>query len=73
MAITRTISNVTRGADLLKPQLNIAYIAAATVSIVVLLFVWKMGTLIFAKGGTFVQGRIPGAATPDYNAALGIV
>jgi hypothetical protein len=73
MAITRTLSDVTKGADLLKPQLNIAYIAAATVSIVVLLFVWKMGTLIFAKSETFVEGRIPGAAIPDYKTALGII
>jgi hypothetical protein len=75
MAIKKTISNLGGGADLLRPQMNLTYIAAATVGIVVLLFVWKMGGLIFAKGTGFVESRIPGgkAVTIDYKEALGIV
>jgi hypothetical protein len=72
MAITKTISNVTRGADLLKPQLNITYLAAATVSVVVLMFVWKMGNYVFDKGGRMVQGNVPGMNTPAFAQALGI-
>jgi hypothetical protein len=35
MAIKKTISNLGGGADLLRPQMNLTYIAAATVGIVV--------------------------------------
>jgi hypothetical protein len=73
MVVNRTLSNVTRGVDLLKPQMNLTYIAAGTVSIIVLMLIWKLGGVIFAKGSTFAQGRIPGASTPDYKAALGVV
>lgn len=72
MAISKTISTVTRGADLLKPQLNLSYLAAATVSIVVLMFIWKAGNYVFDRGSKLVQGNIPGVKTPDYVTALGI-
>jgi len=73
MAISKTISNVTGGANLLSPQLNLTYIIAATVGIVVLLFVWKAGTTIYDKGSKAVQARVPGGETPDLAAALGII
>jgi len=69
---SKRITDVTRGANLLNPQLNLTYIMAATVGIVVLLFVWKAGTTIFDQGGKLVQRRIPGGETPDFAAALGI-
>jgi hypothetical protein len=73
MTIGKTLSNVTRGAELNKPELSLNYILAATVGIVVLMFAWKAGNAIFAKGNTLVQGSIPGGSTPDFKTALGIV
>jgi len=73
MTITKTLSSVTRGADITKPELSLQYVVAATVGVAVLMLAWRMGGLIFNKGSTLVQGHIPGTATPDYRAALGIV
>lgn len=73
MAIKRSLSDVTKGADLLKPELNITYIMAATVGVVVLMVVWKLGSTIFARGGSFVESRVSGVPTTNFKTALGIV
>jgi hypothetical protein len=73
MAITKSLKNVTGGVDLLRPQMNISYIAAGTVSIIVLMLIWKLGGALFAKGDSLVQGRLTGVPAADYKTALGIV
>lgn len=73
MTISKTLSNVSRGADITKPELSINYVLAATLGVIVLLAAWHMGTAIFNKGSTVVQGKIPGVATTDFKAALGII
>jgi hypothetical protein len=73
MTISKQLKDVTGGVNLVKPEMSLSYIAAGTVSIIALLLIYKLGTLIFAKGSTFVQGRVPGIETMDYKAALGIV
>lgn len=73
MAISKTLTDITKGAELNKPELSMQYIVAATFGVVVLIFAWRIGGLIFAKGSTLVQSRVPGAATPDFKAALGII
>ena len=72
MTIQKTIRQVSGGANLMKPEFSIAYLAAATVSVVVILMVWKAGNFVFAKGSRLVQGSVPGVSTPDFAAALGI-
>jgi len=72
MAITKAITDMSKGANLLRPELSLGYLAAATVSVIVLMFVWRAGGLIFEKGGRVVQGHIPSVQTTDYAAALGI-
>jgi len=72
MAITKALTDATRGANLLRPELNLSYIAAGTVSVIVLMLVWKAGGLIFDKGSRVVQGHIPSVQTTDYAVALGI-
>jgi hypothetical protein len=72
MAITKSLSDLRKGADITKPELSVQYVVAATFGIVVLIFAWRMAGMIFAKGGEFAQGRIPGVETVDFKAALGI-
>jgi len=72
MAITKAITDMSKGANLLRPELSLGYIAAGTVSVIVLMLVWKMGGVIFDKGGRVVQGHIPAVQTTDYAKALGI-
>jgi len=72
MTVTKTLTSATRGVNLIRPELSLQYLAAGTVSIVVLMFIWKAAGMIFDQGGRFVQGRVPGVKTPDYAAALGI-
>jgi hypothetical protein len=73
MTIKKNLTDVTRGAELTKPELTLQYIVGATFGIVVLLFVWRAGNLIFSRGSTLVQGRLTGVPTTDYKTALGIV
>lgn len=74
MAITKALSNISKGTEFTKPELSLQYIVGATFGVIVLLFVWKAGNAIFAKGSSVVQSSIPGAtSTLDYRAALGIV
>jgi len=73
MAISKMVTDATRGANLLRPELNLGYLAAATVSVIVLMFVWRAGGLIFDKGSRVVQGHIPAVQTTDYAKTLGIV
>ena len=72
MAITKAITDASRGANLLRPELSLGYLAAATVSVIVLMFVWRAGGIIFDKGSRVVQGHIPAVQTTDYAKALGI-
>lgn len=73
MTIKKTLSGVTRGAELTKPELTINYLIAATIGVVVLMAAWQMGNSIFSRGSTFVQGRLSGVPAADYKAALGII
>jgi hypothetical protein len=73
MTISKTLKNVTGGAELTRPEPTINYLIAATIGIVVLMGAWRMGDLIFARGSTFVQGRVTGVPATDFKAALGIV
>jgi hypothetical protein len=73
MAITKTLKNISGGAELTKPEATINYLIAATIGVVVLMAAWRMGDLIFSRGSTFVQGRVAGVPTTDFKAALGIV
>jgi len=72
MTVTRSISQATRGVNLIKPQMTLQYLAAGTVSIIVLMIIWKAGGMVFDQGGRFIQGHVPGVKTPDYAVALGI-
>lgn len=73
MTVKRSLSSLTAGADITKPQLSLQYVIAATVGVAVLMLAMKLGGAIFNKGSTLVQGHLPGSPTPDYRAALGIV
>jgi hypothetical protein len=73
MTINKVLKDVTRGAELTKPELSINYLIAATIGVVVLIAAWQMGNAIFSKGSTLVQGRLTGVPVTDYKAALGIV
>jgi hypothetical protein len=58
---------------LTKPEPTINYLIAATIGVVILMAAWRMGDLVFSRGSTLVQGRLPGAVPSDFKAALGIV
>ena len=73
MAINKTLSNVTRGADLLKPKPNLEYVLAAIVGVSVLLLVYNGAQMVFEKFQMMGQSYNPYAPKPDYKAALGIV
>lgn len=73
MTIKKSLENISGGAELNKPEATINYLIAATIGFVVLMAAWRMGDLIFARGSTFVQGRVAGVPTTDFKAALGIV
>jgi hypothetical protein len=73
MTIGKALKNVSRGAELTKPELTVNYLIAATIGVVVLMAAWQMGNMIFSRGSTLVQGRLTGVPVTDYRAALGIV
>ena len=73
MVVNKTLSNITRGADLLKPKPDLNYVVAAIVGVVVLMLVYKGAEMAFDKFSMFGQSYNPYAPKPDYNVALGIV
>jgi hypothetical protein len=73
MVVKRTISSITRGADLLKPKPDLQYVVAAIVGVGVLMLVYKGGQIVFDKFTMMGQSYNPYAAKPDYKDALGIV
>jgi hypothetical protein len=73
MVVKKSLSNITRGADLLKPKPDLQYIMAAIVGVGVLMLVYKGGIILFDKFSMMGQSYNPYAPKPDYKAALGIV
>ena len=73
MVVNKTLSNITRGADLLKPKPDLNYVVAAIVGVVVLMLVYKGAQIGFDKFAMMGQSYNPYAPKPDYKAALGIV
>jgi len=73
MVVSKTLSNITRGADLLKPKPDLQYVIAAIVGVGVLMMVYKGGTMLFEQFQLMGQSYNPYAPKPDYKAALGIV
>ena len=73
MVVTKTLSNITRGADLLKPKPSLDYVVAAIVGVGVLLLVYNGAQIIFDKFTMIGQSYNPYAPKPDYRASLGIV
>jgi hypothetical protein len=73
MVVKKTISNISRGADLLKPKPDLQYVVAAIVGVVVLMVVYKGAQMGFDKFAMMGQSYNPYAPKPDYKAALGIV
>jgi hypothetical protein len=73
MVIKRTISGITKGADLLKPKPNLEYVVAAVVGVGVLMLVYKGGQILFDRFSAMGQSYNPYAPKPDYAAALGII
>jgi hypothetical protein len=73
MVVKKTLSNITRGADLLKPKPDLQYVVAAIVGVVVLMIVYKGAQMGFDKFAMMGQSYNPYAPKPDYKDALGIV
>ena len=73
MVVSKTLSNITRGADLLKPKPDLQYVIAAIVGVGVLMMVYKGGTMLFERFQMFGQSYNPYSPKPDYKAALGII
>ena len=73
MVVKKTLSNITRGADLLKPKPDLQYIVAAIIGVSVLMLAYKGGIILFDKFSMIGQSYNPYAPKPDYKAALGIV
>jgi hypothetical protein len=73
MVVKKTLSNITRGADLLKPKPDLQYVVAAMVGVVVLMLVYKGAQMGFDKFAMMGQSYNPYAPKPDYKAALGII
>jgi hypothetical protein len=73
MVVKKTLSNITRGADLLKPKPDLQYVVAAVVGVVVLMIVYKGAQMGFDKFAMMGQSYNPYAPKPDYKAALGII
>ena len=69
MVVTKTLSNITRGADLLKPKPDLQYVVAAIVGVVVLMLVYKGAQIGFDKFAMMGQSYNPYAPKPDYKAA----
>jgi hypothetical protein len=73
MVVKKTLSNITRGADLLKPKPDLQYVVAAIVGVVVLMIVYRGAQMGFDKFAMMGQSYNPYAPKPDYKDALGIV
>jgi hypothetical protein len=73
MVVKKTLSNITRGADLLKPKPDLQYVVAAIVGVVVLMIVYKGAQMGFDRFAMMGQSYNPYAPKPDYKAALGII
>jgi len=73
MVVKRTLSNITRGADLLKPKPDLQYVMAAVVGVGVLMLVYKGAQMAFDRFTMIGQSYNPYAPKPDYKNALGIV
>jgi hypothetical protein len=73
MVVKKTLSNITRGADLLKPKPDLQYVVAAIVGVVVLMIVYKGAQMGFDRFAMMGQSYNPYAPKPDYKDALGIV
>jgi hypothetical protein len=73
MVVKKTLSNITRGADLMKPKPDLQYVIAAVVGVTVIMLAYKGGQMLFDKFSMVGQSYNPYAPKPDYKAALGIV
>jgi len=73
MVVKRTLSSVTRGADLMKPRPDLQYVAAAVIGVTVLLLVYKGGSVLAERVEGMIQARNPNAPKPDWAASLGIL
>lgn len=73
MVVKQTLSNVTRGADLLKPKPDLQYIIAAVIGVTVMMMAYKGGQMVFDRMSMVGQSYNPYAPKPDYKNALGIV
>jgi hypothetical protein len=73
MVVKKTLSNITRGADLMKPKPDLQYVIAAVVGVTVIMLAYKGGQMLFDKFSMVGQSYNPNAPKPDYKAALGIV
>ena len=73
MVVKKTISNITRGADLLKPKPDIQYLIAAVIGVTVIMLAYKGGQMVFDRVSMLGQSYNPYAPKPDYKNALGII
>ena len=73
MVVKKTISNITRGADLLKPKPDLQYLIAAVIGVTVIMLAYKGGQMLFDKFSMVGQSYNPYAPKPDYKNALGII
>jgi hypothetical protein len=73
MVVKQTLSNITRGADLLKPKPDVQYIIAAVIGVTVMMMAYKCGQIVFDRMSMVGQSYNPYAPKPDYKNALGIV
>jgi hypothetical protein len=73
MVVKKTLGNITRGADLLKPKPDLQYLLAAVVGVTVIMMAYKGAGMLFDRMSMVGQSYNPYAPKPDYKAALGIV
>lgn len=73
MVVKKTISSITRGADLLKPKPDIQYLVAAVIGVTVIMLAYKGGQMLFDRVSMLGQSYNPYAPKPDYKNALGII
>lgn len=73
MALKKSLSKITSGADMMRPRLQLGWLIAATFGVVAVLIVIGAGKGVFAFGKRKVEGLIPGSAnTADLEAKLGL-
>jgi len=73
MVVKKTLSNITKGADLFKPKPDLQYIIAAVIGVTVIMMAYKGGQMLFDRMSMVGQSYNPYAPKPDYKAALGII